>query len=134
MYMTAIVYTKFSIVKLGQWVDIDTLIKELQQIEGIQSISKGRFFLSPGLAPTFQVWTMTYSRFSEHLLSKSITCFQIYLFHVGLYGIHVWESVQVACSSRKQSTRGKMFQWPSNKTKSLIHICNIPKLRNSCLH
>ena len=38
-----------------QWADVDTLIKELQQIEGIQSASKGRFFLSPGLAPTFQV-------------------------------------------------------------------------------
>ena len=53
--MTAVVYTKFSVVKFGQWVDVESLIKELQQIEGIQSISKGRFFLSPGLAPTFQV-------------------------------------------------------------------------------
>jgi hypothetical protein len=38
-----------------QWADMESLIKELQQIKGIQSVSKGRFFLSPGLAPTFQV-------------------------------------------------------------------------------
>ncbi|KAF5460698.1 hypothetical protein F2P56_020548 [Juglans regia] len=38
------------------WVDIECLIKELQQMEGIHSVSKGRFFLSPGLAPTFQVY------------------------------------------------------------------------------
>lgn len=30
-------------------------MKELRQIDGIQSVSKGRYFLSPGLAPTFQV-------------------------------------------------------------------------------
>jgi len=41
----------------GQWSEVESLIKELQKIEGIQSVSKGRFFRSPGLAPTFQVWT-----------------------------------------------------------------------------
>lgn len=38
-----------------QWPDVESLIKELQKVEGIESVSKGRFFLSPGLAPTFQV-------------------------------------------------------------------------------
>lgn len=41
----------------GQWSEVESLIKELQKIEGVQSVSKGRFFRSPGLAPTFQVWT-----------------------------------------------------------------------------
>lgn len=30
-------------------------MKELKEFDGIQSVSKGRYFLSPGLAPTFQV-------------------------------------------------------------------------------
>lgn len=38
-----------------QWPDVESLIKELQQFKGISSVSKGRYFLSPGLAPTFQV-------------------------------------------------------------------------------
>ncbi|CAL5442453.1 unnamed protein product [Camellia sinensis] len=37
-----------------EWADVESLINELQQFEGIESVSKGRFFLSPGLAPTFQ--------------------------------------------------------------------------------
>lgn len=44
-----------SILRFGQWADMESLIRELQQNKGIQSVSKGRFFLSPGLAPTFQV-------------------------------------------------------------------------------
>ncbi|CAA3025320.1 uncharacterized protein LOC111398532 isoform X1 [Olea europaea subsp. europaea] len=38
-----------------EWADVESLIKELQQFDGIESVSKGRYFLSPGLAPTFQV-------------------------------------------------------------------------------
>lgn len=38
------------------WADVESLIEELQQIDEVQSVSKGRFFLSPGLAPTFQVY------------------------------------------------------------------------------
>uniref|UniRef100_A0A7N1A9A1 S1 motif domain-containing protein n=1 Tax=Kalanchoe fedtschenkoi TaxID=63787 RepID=A0A7N1A9A1_KALFE len=37
-----------------EWADVDSLIRELEQMEGVQSVSKGRYFLSPGLAPTFQ--------------------------------------------------------------------------------
>ncbi|KAK9144954.1 hypothetical protein Sjap_004857 [Stephania japonica] len=40
----------------NEWPDVESLIKELQQIEGVLSVSKGRFLLSPGLAPTFQVY------------------------------------------------------------------------------
>ncbi|CAL9214735.1 unnamed protein product [Arabidopsis halleri] len=38
------------------WPDVESLIKELEMVEGIQSVSKGLFFLSPGLTPTFQVY------------------------------------------------------------------------------
>lgn len=63
--MTAMMFTQnFSHVEFEQWADVESLIKELHQIEGIESISKGRFFLSPGLAPTFQVWKLdSWSRF-----------------------------------------------------------------------
>lgn len=47
--------THFWLTKFGQWADVESLIKELEQFEGIQAVSKGRFFLSPGLAPAFQV-------------------------------------------------------------------------------
>ncbi|CAA0196602.1 putative ribosomal protein L21 [Arabidopsis thaliana] len=40
----------------AEWPDVESLIKELEMVEGIQSVSKSRFFLSPGLAPTFQVY------------------------------------------------------------------------------
>ncbi|KAK6137510.1 hypothetical protein DH2020_028763 [Rehmannia glutinosa] len=30
-----------------EWADVESLIKELQQFDGIQSVSKGRYFLSP---------------------------------------------------------------------------------------
>ncbi|CAN8305482.1 unnamed protein product [Cochlearia groenlandica] len=40
----------------AEWLDVESLIKELEIVEGIQSVSKSRFFVSPGLAPTFQVY------------------------------------------------------------------------------
>ncbi|KAG7654079.1 S1 domain [Arabidopsis suecica] len=40
----------------AEWPDVESLIKELEMVEGIQSVSKSRFFLSPGLAPTFQIY------------------------------------------------------------------------------
>ncbi|XP_020526001.1 uncharacterized protein LOC18423072 isoform X1 [Amborella trichopoda] len=54
-----------------EWSDVEALIKELQQTEGVQSVSKGRLFLSPGLVPTFQVYMG--SMFDNHykLLARS---------------------------------------------------------------
>ncbi|OAY83788.1 30S ribosomal protein S1 [Ananas comosus] len=40
----------------AEWPDVELLMQELQKIKGVDSVSKGRFFLSPGLAPTFQVY------------------------------------------------------------------------------
>ncbi|KAG4990909.1 hypothetical protein JHK87_024366 [Glycine soja] len=36
------------------WLEVDSFVEELQKIEGVQSVSKGHFFRSPSLAPTFQ--------------------------------------------------------------------------------
>ncbi|CAK7335499.1 unnamed protein product [Dovyalis caffra] len=55
----------------SEWADVESLIKELQRIEGIQSVSKGRFFLSPGLAPTFQVYMASMFENQYKLLARS---------------------------------------------------------------
>ncbi|KAL4346300.1 hypothetical protein GQ457_17G021610 [Hibiscus cannabinus] len=55
----------------SEWPDVESLIKELEQIEGIQSVSKGRFFLSPGLAPTFQVYMASMFENQYKLLARS---------------------------------------------------------------
>lgn len=55
----------------SEWADVETLVKELQQIEGIQSVSRGRFFLSPGLAPTFQVYMASMFENQYKLLARS---------------------------------------------------------------
>ncbi|KAK8940399.1 hypothetical protein KSP39_PZI009690 [Platanthera zijinensis] len=39
-----------------EWADVDSLIKELHMVGGVCNVTKGRFFFSPGLAPTFQVY------------------------------------------------------------------------------
>ncbi|XP_062217952.1 uncharacterized protein LOC133918214 isoform X2 [Phragmites australis] len=39
-----------------EWPEVDALIEEMQKIEGVRDVYKGRFFQSPGLAPTFQVY------------------------------------------------------------------------------
>ncbi|KAL5551705.1 hypothetical protein UlMin_001881 [Ulmus minor] len=54
-----------------EWPDVESLVKELQKIEGIQSVSKGRFFLSPGLAPTFQVYMASMFETQYKLLARS---------------------------------------------------------------
>ncbi|XP_019435560.1 PREDICTED: uncharacterized protein LOC109342045 [Lupinus angustifolius] len=54
-----------------EWPEVESLIKELQNIEGIQSVSKGRFFKSPGLAPTFQVYMASIFENQYKLLARS---------------------------------------------------------------
>lgn len=53
-----------------EWPDVDSLMKELQQIDGVRSVSKGRFFLSPGLAPTFQVYMASMFENQYKLLAR----------------------------------------------------------------
>ncbi|MED6216658.1 hypothetical protein PIB30_009544 [Stylosanthes scabra] len=54
-----------------EWPEVESLIKELQKIEGINSVSKGRFFRSPGLAPTFQVYMASILDNQYKLLARS---------------------------------------------------------------
>ncbi|XP_027774776.1 uncharacterized protein LOC107028503 isoform X2 [Solanum pennellii] len=54
-----------------EWPDVESLIKELKQFEGISSVSKGRYFLSPGLAPTFQVYMASMFENQYKLLARS---------------------------------------------------------------
>ncbi|XP_010233701.1 uncharacterized protein LOC100843989 isoform X2 [Brachypodium distachyon] len=39
-----------------EWPEVDSLIEELKNIEQVNDVYRGRFFRSPGLAPTFQVY------------------------------------------------------------------------------
>ncbi|XP_075484254.1 uncharacterized protein LOC142524249 isoform X2 [Primulina tabacum] len=55
----------------SEWTDVESLIKELLQFEGIQSVSKGRYFLSPGLAPTFQVYMASMFENQYKLLARA---------------------------------------------------------------
>ncbi|XP_058075890.1 uncharacterized protein LOC131224640 isoform X2 [Magnolia sinica] len=54
-----------------EWADVESLIKELGKIKGIERVSKGRFFLSPGLAPTFQVYMASVFENQYKLLARS---------------------------------------------------------------
>ncbi|KAK4349668.1 hypothetical protein RND71_032423 [Anisodus tanguticus] len=54
-----------------EWPDVESLIKELQQVEGISAVSKGRYCLSPGLAPTFQVYMASMFENQYKLLARS---------------------------------------------------------------
>ncbi|KAL5174228.1 30S ribosomal protein S1 [Glycine soja] len=57
-----------------EWPEVDSLVEELQKIEGVQSVSKGRFFRSPGLAPTFQAWTQTHHKLQFALWILHVVC------------------------------------------------------------
>uniref|UniRef100_A0A1D1Y231 30S ribosomal protein S1 n=1 Tax=Anthurium amnicola TaxID=1678845 RepID=A0A1D1Y231_9ARAE len=53
-----------------EWVDVESLIKELREVEGVLGVSKGLFFLSPGLAPTFQVYMASMYENQYKLLAR----------------------------------------------------------------
>lgn len=55
----------------NEWADVESLIKELEQFEGIQAVSRGRFFLSPGLAPAFQVYMASMFENQYKLLARA---------------------------------------------------------------
>ncbi|XP_057419445.1 uncharacterized protein LOC130713675 [Lotus japonicus] len=55
----------------AEWPEVESLIVELQKIEGVQSVSKGRFFRSPGLAPTFQVYMASIFENQYKLLARA---------------------------------------------------------------
>ncbi|KAK4260559.1 hypothetical protein QN277_003656 [Acacia crassicarpa] len=55
----------------AEWSEVECLIQELQQVDGIQSVTRGRFFRSPGLAPTFQVYMASMFENQYKLLARS---------------------------------------------------------------
>ncbi|KDP25468.1 hypothetical protein JCGZ_20624 [Jatropha curcas] len=83
----------------SEWADVESLIKELQQIEGIQSVSKGRFFLSPGLAPTFQVYMASMFENQYKLLARSGNKVQEVIVEASL-GKEEMKSTILSCASR----------------------------------
>ncbi|XP_074333262.1 uncharacterized protein LOC141671069 isoform X2 [Apium graveolens] len=54
-----------------EWTDIEKLLKELHQFEGINSVSRGRFFLSPDFTPTFQVYMASMFENQYKLLARA---------------------------------------------------------------
>ncbi|KAL8159053.1 hypothetical protein V2J09_000590 [Rumex salicifolius] len=55
----------------AKWAEVDSLIKELESVDGVQSVSKGRFFMSPALAPTFQVYMASVFETQYKLLARA---------------------------------------------------------------
>ncbi|XP_052210581.1 uncharacterized protein LOC127813581 isoform X2 [Diospyros lotus] len=82
-----------------EWTDVEFLIKELQQYEGIQSVSKGRFFLSPGLAPTFQVYMASIFDNEYKLLARAGNKVQEVIVQTSL-GKEEMKSAILTCTNR----------------------------------
>ncbi|OVA09476.1 Ribosomal protein S1 [Macleaya cordata] len=100
-----------------EWTEVESLIKELQQIKGVQSVSKGRFFLSPGLAPTFQVYMASMFENQYKLLARS--------------GNKVQEVI-VQASLDKEQMKAVILTWRDN----IVHMdgashCNVRSGVNS---
>ncbi|KAM0015524.1 putative nucleic acid-binding, RNA-binding domain, S1 [Helianthus debilis subsp. tardiflorus] len=55
----------------NEWADLDSLIKGLQSYEGIELVTKGRFFFSPGLTPAFQVYMVSLFKNQYKLLARA---------------------------------------------------------------
>ncbi|XP_057463614.1 uncharacterized protein LOC130753502 [Actinidia eriantha] len=82
-----------------EWAEMESLIEELQQFEGIQSVSKGRFFLSPGLAPTFQVYMASMFENEYKLLARSGNKAQEVMVQTSL-GKEEMKSAILTCTNR----------------------------------
>ncbi|KAL0393516.1 UNVERIFIED_CONTAM: hypothetical protein Slati_4317800 [Sesamum latifolium] len=82
-----------------EWADVESLIKELQQFDGIQSVSKGRYFLSPGLAPTFQVYMASMFENQYKLLARAGNRVQEVIVETSL-GKEELKSAILTCTNR----------------------------------
>uniref|UniRef100_A0A9I9CLX7 S1 motif domain-containing protein n=1 Tax=Cucumis melo TaxID=3656 RepID=A0A9I9CLX7_CUCME len=82
-----------------EWADVESLIKELQNTEGIEAVSKGRFFLSPGLAPTFQVYMASMYENQYKLLARSGNKVQELMVETSL-DKETMKSVILTCTNR----------------------------------
>ncbi|KAK1409043.1 hypothetical protein QVD17_41311 [Tagetes erecta] len=54
-----------------EWADLELLVKGLQRYEGIESVTKGRFCLSPGLTTAFKVYMVSMFKDQYKLLARS---------------------------------------------------------------
>lgn len=82
-----------------EWADVESLIKELENTEGIESVSKERFFLSPGLAPTFQVYMASMYENQYKLLARSGNKVQELMVETSL-DKETMKSVILTCTNR----------------------------------
>jgi hypothetical protein len=81
-------------------------MEEMRKTKGGRDVYKGRFFQSPGLAPTFQVRCAPW--FLELLLPWKLLIFlNKNDFLAGLHGTCGWSEIQAPGTVRKQCSRGK---------------------------
>ncbi|XP_058731981.1 uncharacterized protein LOC131603610 [Vicia villosa] len=82
-----------------EWTEVESLIKELKKIKEVQSVSKGRLFRSPGLAPTFQVYMASIFEDQYKLLARSGNKIQEVMVQTVL-DKETMKSVIMTCASR----------------------------------
>lgn len=84
-----------------EWADVESLIRELRKVDGIESVSKGRFFVSPGLAPTFQVYMSSMFENQYKLLARSGNKVQEVIVQASL-DREAMKSTILSCTNRVQ--------------------------------
>lgn len=85
-----------------EWTDIEKLLKELHQFEGIYSVSRGRFFLSPDCTATFQVYMASIFENQYKLLARAGNRVQEVIVETSL-GKEDMKSAILTCTNRLQS-------------------------------
>ncbi|XP_051151312.1 uncharacterized protein LOC127265531 [Andrographis paniculata] len=84
----------------SEWADVESLIKELEQVDGIQSVTKGRYFLSPGLTPTFQVYMASMFQNQYKLLARAGNRVQEVIVETSSLSKEELKSVIMTCTNR----------------------------------
>lgn len=84
-----------------EWADVDSLIEELQRVGGVNNVTKGRFFVSPGLAPTFQVYMASMFDNQYKLLARYENKVQEILVQASLAKEQLKDAI-MACTNRVQ--------------------------------
>ncbi|KAI3522557.1 hypothetical protein L1887_00430 [Cichorium endivia] len=82
-----------------EWPEVESLIKELEQYKGVDQVKKGRFFLSPGLAPTFQVYMASVLENEYKLLARAGNKVQEVIVETSM-GKEEMKSAILICASR----------------------------------
>ncbi|KAI3792453.1 hypothetical protein L2E82_06333 [Cichorium intybus] len=82
-----------------EWPEVESLVKELDQYKGVDQVKKGRFFLSPGLAPTFQVYMASVLENEYKLLARAGNKVQEVIVETSM-GKEEMKSAILICASR----------------------------------